>query len=253
MRWLLISVLLMVFTGTEARSSDRTRIETRYGTVDLGENHGTVDIRFRGKVVRSVEALGASLYRVTPRDQREFAIVDALTPGLHCHHFFMLVEVSPDGKPVVSDPFGECKELQGVEFHDDSPLVRLSEPYIPGRDMSSESSGFAWRNGNIVEVSGQTAPKPVSECAAVAETAKVSSKPIDSAGLLYQVVGHGRLQFLSAPSLGCDQTGVFVIAGEILRAYRTFQDHTFVLYVNPKSGKSAQGWVISSRLVRAAP
>jgi len=217
------------------------------------EHEGGVDIRFQGKVVRSAEVDSASLYRVTPNGKREFVIVDGWTPGLYCHHVFYLVELYADGKAVASDQFGACKELQGAKFQGETPLILLSDPYVPGRSRSSETAGFEWKNGSIVQVSGELPAKSASECAMAVDATKADSSPIDPVHRAYKVTGKGRLQFLSAPDLGCEQIGVFVIAGDTVTADKRFGAYTFAHYVNPKSGKAAHGWVLSSRLVEVSP
>lgn len=160
MRSFLFCLLTILSIDTQAESMDPSRIETRYGIVDVAEHSDTVDLRFRGKLVRSVAALGASLYRVTPHGQREFVIVDNLTPGLHCRHVYVLIELRADGKAMASEPFGECKELEGVEFHAESPIVRLKEP--ASLRKSSVSARFEWRNGKIVELPGSVTARPAS-------------------------------------------------------------------------------------------
>lgn len=149
---LLLALALAAPVSAEVGHGGQTQIATRYGNVDVVDTSDAVAIRVRGKVVRSIDALGASLHRVTPRDQREFVLVDASTPGLHCHHFFVLLELSDSGKPVVSKPFGECKELQGVVFHGDVPFIRLCDPYIAGRKTPSGATDVEWRNGAIMPV-----------------------------------------------------------------------------------------------------
>lgn len=151
MRWLLFCLLAILSIGVQAGTGDKTRIEKGYGIIDVAEHSETVDIRFRGKVVHSVQALGASLYHVTPNSKREFVVVDALTPGLHCRHVFLLVELYADGKAIASNPFGTCKELRSVEFNGDAPRIRLGEPDIPERRRSREPTDFEWRDGRIVQ------------------------------------------------------------------------------------------------------
>jgi hypothetical protein len=241
----------MVSTCVGAASRNATRIDTRYGIVDVVDHAGTVDIRFRGEVVRSIEALGASLYRVTPDGQREFVIVDAMTPGLHCRHVFVLVDISSDGEVIASNPFGACKEFKGVELRGEAPVIHLGEPDVPGRTNPLATMDFESRDGNIVQVSGQAATRPASDCAALAEAAGTGSSSIDSGERTYKVSGQGRLQFLSAPSPACHQPGIFVIPGDTVRASRRFDSYSYVQYVNPKSGKTARGWVTSSRLAEA--
>lgn len=154
MQPLLFFLLAFLSTSAQTGSAGTVKIDTRYGVVDVAENPDTVAIRFQGKVLSTVEALGASLYRITPKDEREFVIVDNFTSGLHCHHVFVLVELDADGKVSTSEPFGVCKELEGVEFHGDAPVIRLREPYIPGQRKSSVSATFEWRSGKIVELPG---------------------------------------------------------------------------------------------------
>jgi hypothetical protein len=73
--------------------------------------------------------------------------------------------------------------------------------------------------------------------------------PLFSPPLSEVVVGAGRLQFYSAPSLGCIMPGVFVIPKDELIAYAQSNDGwTSVMYLNPKTGNSVSGWVKSSRL-----
>jgi len=149
--------LMVLSTSAQAANANLERIETRYGTVDVVEHPGGVDIRFKGKVVRSVKAVSASLSCITPNGKREFVIVDGWTPGLYCHHVFHLVELYADGKAVASDQFGECKELRGARFQGKTPLVLLSDPYIPGRERLRKTTSFAWKNGRIVRLSSESA------------------------------------------------------------------------------------------------
>jgi hypothetical protein len=251
MRSILVYLLMLLSVGAQAAPPDPARIETRYGSVDVASHGDSVDIRFQGKVVSSVEASGASLYRVAPNGRSEFVIVDALTSGLHCHHVYVLLELSDDGSVIASNPFGACKELEGVEFRGESPLLHLGEPAVAGSSKSSARTDFEWRDGNVVQVWDQTPVKAGDACSLAAEAAQADSASVDTGERMARVVGKGRLQFLSAPRAGCDQPGVFVIAGDSVRASRRFDIYTFVHYVNPKSGRSVQGWVLSSRLAEA--
>lgn len=252
MRFFLFPLLLAMSTGAHAETVNLQRIETRYGAVDVLEHSGGVDIRFRGKVVRSAEVESASLYRVTPGGPREFVIVDGWTPGLYCHHVFYLVEVYANGKAVASDQFGACHELQGAKLQSEHLLILLSDPYVPGGRSSPGSTSFEWKDGSIVQVSGEVPAKSPSECVAANDATRVGSSLSDPDHRAYKVKGKGRLQFLSAPDLGCEQTGIFVIAGDTVIADKHFGAYTFVHYVNPKSGKPAQGWVLSNRLVEVS-
>lgn len=71
--------------------------------------------------------------------------------------------------------------------------------------------------------------------------------PVFSPPLSEVVVGTGRLQFYSAPRIGCPMPGVFVIAKDELIAYAQSNDGwTFVMYSNPRTGKTVSGWVRSA-------
>lgn len=183
--------------------------------------------------------------------QREFIIVDGWTPGLYCHHVFYLVEVYADGKAVASDQFGACHELQGATRRGGRLLISLSDPYIPGKRASGPTS-FEWKNGGIVEVSGDGSAEPSRTCAAANHAAQVTGSSMDPDHRAYQVSGKTRLQFFSAPDLRCEQPGVFVIAGDAVTADKRFGAYTFVHYVSRGNGSSAQGWVLSKRLVAAS-
>jgi hypothetical protein len=256
---LLMAMAIVVPAAGRDTGRVATRIDTRYGVVDVVDRADTVDIRFKGEVVRSLAAPGASLFRVPPRDGREFVIVDAMQAGLHCRHVFVLVEIAADGEVVASNPFGECKELKGVAFRDGAPLIRLGDPVIAGQGASAVTTDFESRDGNIVQVAGAvpmptptpTPAKPAGDCAAAAEAAQAGGSAVDARGASVKVGGQGRLPFLSAPNAACRQPGVFVIPGDTLRASRRFDAYTFVYYVNPRNGNTAQGWVNSSRLVES--
>lgn len=62
------------------------------------------------------------------------------------------------------------------------------------------------------------------------------------------VIDKGRLQFYSAPNLSCKQSGIYILPGESIDAYLEYKGFTSVLYINPKTGTEAEGWVLSARL-----
>jgi hypothetical protein len=63
------------------------------------------------------------------------------------------------------------------------------------------------------------------------------------------VTGAGRLQFYSAPNGRCAMNGVFVIPKDFLVAYAETDDGwSSVMYMNPRTGDTVQGWVRSARL-----
>ncbi len=64
----------------------------------------------------------------------------------------------------------------------------------------------------------------------------------------HSVIGKGHLQFLSAPDKKCDLSGVFILPGESVQAYMDYKGYTLVMYMNPRTGTDATGWVESARL-----
>src|ERR1700744_5324094 len=73
--------------------------------------------------------------------------------------------------------------------------------------------------------------------------------PIFSPPLANVVTGAGRLQFYSAPNERCAMSGVFVIPKDELVAYAATDDGwSQVMYMNPRTGNTVQGWVRSARL-----
>ncbi|WP_420483619.1 hypothetical protein [Burkholderia cepacia] len=62
------------------------------------------------------------------------------------------------------------------------------------------------------------------------------------------VVGHGRLQFYSAPDYSCKMQGVFILPNEQVDAYSNHSGFTRVIYLGAKKGKPTIGWVRKNRL-----
>ena len=62
------------------------------------------------------------------------------------------------------------------------------------------------------------------------------------------VIGKGRLQFYSAPDRKCDLNGVFILPDESVQASMDYKGYTFVMYMKPRTGTGASGWVESARL-----
>ncbi len=63
------------------------------------------------------------------------------------------------------------------------------------------------------------------------------------------VIGTGRLQFYSAPSVHCAMKGVFVVRSDVLISYAATSDGwVSVMYESPKSAVSVTGWVRGDRL-----
>ena len=61
------------------------------------------------------------------------------------------------------------------------------------------------------------------------------------------VIGKGRLYFYSAPSERCKMKGVFVVPGDVLTVYKSFDGWANVMYI-AKSGEDFMGWVLEKRI-----
>ena len=90
-------------------------------------------------------------------------------------------------------------------------------------------------------------------CAAEVDCWKVQKQAEErSAGFYprrsYSVGGKGRLYFHSAPDTGCRFKDIFVIPGDSLVVYSSFNEWYEVMYINPKTGEDFSGWVRSERL-----
>jgi len=114
--------------------------------------------------------------------------------------------------------------------------------------------GDTWRNLAIRQSLLRSGPPAtlaaqdaVSDCTEVGRQARqreVTLAPPSS----YQVIGTGRLPFHTAPDAACRDKQVFVIPGDKLAGYTEYQGWTSVMYLNPASGKSYNGWVETKRL-----
>jgi hypothetical protein len=85
------------------------------------------------------------------------------------------------------------------------------------------------------------------DCAALARQAGQRERRIVPI-LRLGVIGQGRLHFYRAPDKGCRDDKVFVIPGDALTGYAEYEGWTWVMYVNPASGKEFHGWVPDGRV-----
>ena len=85
------------------------------------------------------------------------------------------------------------------------------------------------------------------DCAALAKQAEQRERRLVPV-LRLSVIGQGRLHFHRAPDASCRDEKVFVIPGDSVNGYAEYEGWTWVMYVNPASGKDFQGWVPDARL-----
>jgi len=233
----------LLLANSAAMADENAHVDTRHGRIAAVSHLETTEIRYQGKVLLALEADSASLHRITSANtEHEFVIVSAWHPGLNCHYFFHLLDISANSTAVVSKDFGECLELTGAGFSDGHPVVHLRAPVIPGRPFAATS--FIWKNGEISEVFASS-----DQCAAIDFAAKTNAKKVSSADLGRQVAGPARLQFFAAPSGACAKKGTFVVAGDSLTASLEYDGFVFVVYTNPKTGNRVAGWVSGGRLI----
>ncbi|MES2263265.1 MAG: hypothetical protein V4724_32490 [Pseudomonadota bacterium] len=231
--------------ATTFDAGQRQRIETRYGNVEVRESADSTALLYRGEVLHTITAASAALYRITPQTQREYILVQAWHPGLYCHHFYLLLDLPEDGAAQVSKEFGECTELNGAGFAGPDPVIHLKEPAIAGKKTAPGVIDYVWRQGDISPL-----PAAPGTCEAVALAAKSQARRADAddEASTRRVIGSGRLQFMSSPSEGCRQAGVFIIPGDVVNISLHYLDYTYVRYWNPRRGKEVEGWVRSERL-----
>ncbi|WP_321906227.1 hypothetical protein [Burkholderia cenocepacia] len=65
---------------------------------------------------------------------------------------------------------------------------------------------------------------------------------------LMDVIGKGRVQFYSAPNRVCVMKGVFVVPGDQITAYASYNGFASVQYVNVKNGNIVLGWIAENRI-----
>lgn len=95
---------------------------------------------------------------------------------------------------------------------------------------------------------GLCEPASAASCKALAQQANEEGVRIPGSAAIHRVSGQGRLQFYTAPRQDCTLKGTFILPGERVTAYSTFGDFTSVMYMNPRTGNDAEGWVLSTRL-----
>ncbi|MBE9608641.1 hypothetical protein [Chitinilyticum piscinae] len=99
----------------------------------------------------------------------------------------------------------------------------------------------------LITALGAMSPSLAADCARLAKAASEHEGYIRPP-LSFAVTGQGRLYFHTAPDAQCRSKTLFVIPGDELIAYSAVQGWFSVMYVNPKTGEDASGWVHAERL-----
>jgi len=105
----------------------------------------------------------------------------------------------------------------------------------------------AFITASFLLVSAIAGAQPTALCDQIANSA--ASQAMEAQPPLgYRVAAGERLYFHSAPFSSC-ATETFVIPGDHLTGYKSFDGWWLVSYTHPKTGDLTEGWVKESRLV----
>jgi hypothetical protein len=239
-----LAILLLCACGwlhAEERS-----VATRYGPVStLPASEERSALLFKGKPFARMKG-DASLHKLVLHGEKDYVLADAESPGLHCRHEFMLLEIGAEGAPAVSSPFGECMMLFGARLQDGKAVVQLVESVRTGQ-ASPQVHEFAFADGRLQEL-----PKVLGVCEASTLSAAgvaVALTP-DEAGKT--VGGSGRAYFHTAPLEECRTPKVFLVPGDRVSGNRETDAFVEIAYRNPKSGQVFKGWIRRDRLLDPA-
>jgi hypothetical protein len=242
MPWILFFLTLLISNFSLAQN--RNQLETRHGMLVAQSGTDNTVVQLQGKPVLTLASSLTSLYRITaPNAANEYVIVEAWHPGLNCHYFFHLVEISAAGVTRASREFGECFELAGANFVEDVPVVQLKQPFIEGVPPRPALTSFIWKQGQIAQ-----ALESNTSCATFALAVKKIALRVKQSDASRRAVGEGHIQFFTAPSEACAIKGIFVVAGDSLTVSLRYRDFAFATYTNLKTGKTAEGWVRDNRV-----
>lgn len=92
------------------------------------------------------------------------------------------------------------------------------------------------------------------DCQALHQTAKqfTANGLSDIPETAFAVANQKRVSFYSAPDERCKMEGLFVIANDVLRAYKHYGGYTYISFTNAK-GENIPGWVNTSAISNYSP
>ncbi|WP_242449065.1 hypothetical protein [Burkholderia metallica] len=97
--------------------------------------------------------------------------------------------------------------------------------------------------------SAAPAPAPAAgDCDALNRRAQQQRVFVTGSAAGRVVVGRGRLPLYSAPDAACPIRGLFVVEHDHVDAYAEYGRYTSVIYLNPRTRATAEGWVATARL-----
>lgn len=155
-RWLALLLgffLLLVTLQSPAVEGAPTTLVTRYGqlrAIPAVTTPDQFDLFLNGKLVSSINALGVSFYRVTPKGENEYLIIDSSLSGLNCVHEFRVLQVAASGSYSLSHAFGECTDLTGADNYSDHVVIKTADHLKNGHQQKTHS--YRVKNGEITSV-----------------------------------------------------------------------------------------------------
>jgi hypothetical protein len=198
---------LLLSAGAGLHAAETT-VATRYGPVSvLPASEERSALLFKGQPVGRMKG-DASLRKLAIHSDNDYVLADAESPGLHCRHEFVLMEIGAGRAPAVSAPFGECMTLFGARLQDGKAVVQLADA-VRADPAATSVHEFAFADGRV-----EALPKVLGACEASALSAASIGVPLtpDEAGKT--VGGSGRAYFHTAPLEECRTPKVFLVPGD---------------------------------------
>lgn len=145
-----------------AVSPETEKISSRYGEISAvpdAQSRDTFVISLDSKPLAILSASGIAFFRVAPRGDVDYIIVEIWQPGLNCHYSYVLISVQPTHNSEVSPVFGQCTELNGVSHLKGGLQIKLRPA---GRNVQDNDLQVYWFvNGKITRL--PIARRPVAE------------------------------------------------------------------------------------------
>jgi hypothetical protein len=239
-------LLLSLLSAGAGLHAAETTVATRYGPVSvLPASEERSALLFKGQPVGRMKG-DASLRKLAIHSDNDYVLADAESPGLHCRHEFVLMEIGAGRAPAVSAPFGECMTLFGARLQDGKAVVQLADA-VRADPAATSVHEFAFADGRV-----EALPKVLGACEASALSAASIGVPLtpDEAGKT--VGGSGRAYFHTAPLEECRTPKVFLVPGDRVSASRETDAFVEIAYRNPRSGQVFRGWIRRDRLLDPA-
>jgi hypothetical protein len=148
-RWPAGFLLLVAGCLAAAAASAADRINSRYGDMSAARrDEGTFVISLNSKPVAEVSANEVSFYRVTPRGDTEYIILELWQPGLNCRHSYVMLALHAKDKAERSRVFGECTDLRGASHVRGGVQVEL-RPVVQPDASTTVLEHYVYADGKV--------------------------------------------------------------------------------------------------------